>query len=98
MRLQLMLERLKESLRQYERELMQQREKERQLNNKNKLISTKLKAEKDEVGGALAWCRQLSTALIRSLYRFDRQFGLVPQYKRGMFHCIVANSSFSSSS
>ena len=51
MRLQLMHERLKESLRQYERELVQQREKERQLNNKNKLISTKLKAEKDEVGG-----------------------------------------------
>ena len=50
MRLQLMHERLKESLRQYERELVQQREKERQLNNKNKLISTKLKAEKDEVG------------------------------------------------
>ena len=53
MRLQLMHERLKESLRQYERELMQQRENERQLGNKNKLISTKLKAEKDEVGGAI---------------------------------------------
>ena len=49
MRLQLMHERLKESLRQYERELMQQQEKDRQLTNKNKLLSTKLKAEKDEV-------------------------------------------------
>ncbi|KAK2176495.1 hypothetical protein NP493_659g01066 [Ridgeia piscesae] len=49
MRLQLLHERLKESLRQYERELMQQQEKDRQLTNKNKLLSTKLKAEKDEV-------------------------------------------------
>ena len=53
MRLQLLHERLKESLRQYERELMQQQEKDRQLTNKNKLLSTKLKAEKDEVSARL---------------------------------------------
>ena len=53
MRLQLLHERLKESLRQYERERMQHQEKDRQLTNKNKLLSTKLKAEKDEVSARL---------------------------------------------
>jgi len=32
---------------------MQQQEKDRQLTNKNKLLSTKLKAEKDEVSARL---------------------------------------------
>ena len=41
--------RLKITLEQFQRELAVMQEKERQLNNKNKLLTSKLKAERDEV-------------------------------------------------
>ncbi len=42
-------QRLKAMLEQCEREIVQRKENERQLGNKNKLLTDKLKAEKDEV-------------------------------------------------
>ena len=41
---------MKASIEIHEREIVQMQEKERQLKNKNKLLNTKLKAEKEEVG------------------------------------------------